>query len=248
MRANYHTHSKWCHHGTGEIEDFLESAVNAGLEEIAITEHVPHKDNLDYNRMWWEDFIPFDQSLEKAIQKYRQKIKIIKGFECEYYPEEIETYKMFQKEYGYELLMLGQHRAGKNREFDIFAPKGQKELQAYADAVCEGLSTGLFRFLAHPDVALLDYNENKWDPVCEKTMRQIYQCCEKYSIPVEINANGIRGQRRYPDKNAFILSKEYDLQYLINSDAHFPEAVYDEAVQEAERFAKELDLPLLEKL
>ena len=46
MQANYHTHTRWCKHGTGEIEDYIEEAIRKGLTEIAITEHVPHKDTL----------------------------------------------------------------------------------------------------------------------------------------------------------------------------------------------------------
>ena len=51
MQANYHTHTRWCKHATGEIEDYIEAAIGAGLKELAITGHVPHKDNLDPRRI-----------------------------------------------------------------------------------------------------------------------------------------------------------------------------------------------------
>ena len=74
MQANYHTHTRWCKHGTGEIEDYIEEAIRKGLTEIAITEHVPHKDNLDQRRIQWEEFPAYDQALNEAVKRYEGKI------------------------------------------------------------------------------------------------------------------------------------------------------------------------------
>lgn len=249
MIANYHTHTRWCNHGTGEIEDYIEAAIAAGLKEIAITEHVPHKDNIDSRRMQWEEFETFNAELDNAIEKYKKQIRVIKGFECEYYPEALEQYKRFRDEYHYEILVLGQHRST-DRKNDNFAPKGKEALYRYADDVCEALETGMFTFVAHPDLALEGYNNGKWDEHAERAMRQIFATCERLNVPVEINANGYRGKRRYPDRDALQLSKEYRLTYLINSDAHDPACVYDEAVKGVEAMAKELQIevvPMLKK-
>lgn len=244
MQANYHTHSKWCHHGAGEIEDFVKEAIKQGFQELAITEHVPLESNPDTNRMQWEEFPAFNNSFEQAIKIFGDQIHLIKGFECEYFPDVVDTFHMLQEKYGYQFLILGQHRSGKNKEYDTFAQKEADGVKAYAESVCKGVESGLFRFLAHPDLGLLRYNNNEWDNVCEKAMREIFQCCEEYSMPIEINANGLRQGRRYPDPNAYKLSKEYHLQYLISSDAHMPEFLYDDAVKEAEEFTKKLELPI----
>lgn len=247
MKANYHTHTRWCKHGTGEIEDYIEAAISAGLTELAITEHVPHKDNLDPRRIQWEEFEAYDQALDAAIWKYSDRIRVIKGFECEYYPEVLDAYRMFRDQYGYKLLILGQHRSGRNREYDNFAAKTVKEMRIYADEVCEGLETGLFTFLAHPELALQGY-PNVWDRDCELVMRQIYSVCERRKIPVEINANGFWDHRAYPNREALLLSKEYRLRYLINSDAHHPECLCGKSVAAVEAFARELGLPVMEFL
>ena len=246
MRANYHTHTRWCKHGEGEIEDYIEEAIRCGLEVIAITEHVPHRDNLDPRRIQWEEFLDYDACLNRAIRQYSGKIKMIKGFECEYYPEEMADYRMFQRVYGYELFFLGQHRSGEEREIDNFAPKGKREMQIYADEVCRGIATGFFTFLAHPDLALQGYGQ--WDESCEAVMRQIFAACEKHGVPVEININGLRDKRSYPNEQAFTISKEYGLRYLINSDAHRPCDLCDGMAREAERFAARLGLPVIERL
>lgn len=247
MQANYHTHTRWCKHGTGEIEDYIEEAVRKGLKEIAITEHVPHRDNLDPRRIQWEEFSAYDQALNEAIKKHEERIKVIKGFECEYYPEALDAYRMFREEFGYKLLILGQHRSGKNREIDNFAEKTVYEMDVYAEELCRGIETGLFRFVAHPDLALQGYSKG-WDTECERIMRKIFGKCEEYKIPIEINANGLGDQRAYPSKEAFLISKEYELNYLINSDAHHPEDICGEAVVAAESFARELSIPIMKYL
>ncbi len=248
MIANYHTHTRWCNHGQGEIEDFIKKAIELGFEEIAMTEHVPHKDNLDPFRMLWEEFEAYNEELDEVIDKYKGKIKIIKGFEAEYYLESLDNYEMFREKYGYELFVLGQHTSGRNRETDNFGPKGSRELMQYAREVREALYSGIFAFIAHPDLALEGHNNNVWNDTAEKAMRMIFQACEDLDIPIEINGNGIRNGRRYPDKKAFELSKEYDIRYILNSDAHAPNELKDEAVIRGMEFAKELGITLIDKL
>lgn len=247
MLTNYHTHTKWCKHGFGEIEEYIERAIECGMEELAITEHVPHRDNLDAWRMQWEEFPAFDKALDEAIARYQGRIRVLKGLECEYYPEELYSYRRFRDQYGYRLLILGQHRSGRNREFDNFANKDAAQMHLYADEVCEGLRTGLFTFLAHPDLALQGYQE-EWDGECESVMDQIFSTCQECGIPVEININGLRNGKRYPSEQAFSFSKNYDLRYLINADAHRPNDLCDEKRGEAEEFAKRLGITVTRKL
>lgn len=41
FNANYHSHSKYCHHASGELTEYAEEAVKAGLKEIGISDHIP---------------------------------------------------------------------------------------------------------------------------------------------------------------------------------------------------------------
>ena len=95
---------------------------------------------------------------------------------------------------------------------------------------------------------LNSYNNNIWDDKSDLVMRKIFKSCQDNDIPVEINMNGLRVNKRYPDKNAFRISKDYNLRYLINSDAHRPNELVDENYQRALDFAKELDLKVEDKL
>ena len=244
MKANYHTHTRWCNHGEGEIEDFIEEAIRQNLTEIAITEHIPHEYNADSNRMVWDVFEDYNKALDAAVQKFAGSMRVIKGFEAEYYREEMPIYRHFREDLGYRLFILGQHRCGPEHSYNTFAEKGEEEIRAYAADVCEGIRTGFFDFVAHPDVVWQRCSE-EFHPVVEEVMREIFRLCDETDTPVEINANGIRDGKPYPCKWIWRLSKEYRLRYLISSDAHRPEHLVDESVVKAEKFAKELGIEVM---
>lgn len=246
LLTNYHTHSRWSRHGSGEIEEYIEEGLRHGLKELAITEPVPHENHFSW--IPWEQFPIYDEALNRAKEKYADRLHVIKGFECEYYPQDLDHYRRFQDAYGYKLLLLGQHRCGKQQEYDIFQKKEAYVLHAYAEDVCRGLETGLFDVLAHPDCVLVKY-ENGWDKHCEQALSEIFQACEELHIPVEINANGLRGGREYPSREAFLLSKNYHLDYMIGSDAHHVKQLCDEdGWKRAAAFADELGLSVLPSL
>ena len=76
-------------------------------------------------------------------------------------------------------------------------------------------------------------------------LRQIFEECEKHDLPVEINGNGAYDGRAYPSKEAFLLSKEYHLRYLINMDAHDPRYLRKDVVSVAEKFAADLGIEVM---
>ena len=232
MIANYHTHTRWCNHAKGEAEDYIKEAIRLGLKEIAMTDHVPHIDNTDPARMKWEEFDAYNQLLDEAIAKYKDQITIYKGFECEYYPEALDFYKKLINEYGYTVMVLGQHRCGPDRYYNAFTNMNKEALEIYTKTVCDALHSGMFSFVAHPDVFLFSYP--KFDQHAEKALRTIYKTCEELNIPIEINGFGYHADRPYPNLEALKISKEYKLPYLINSDAHRPELINTDKMRELE--------------
>ena len=53
---DYHIHTKLCKHAEGEIHQYIESAISAGLAEIAFTDHNPLPDKFDIaHRMEMEE-------------------------------------------------------------------------------------------------------------------------------------------------------------------------------------------------
>lgn len=245
MICNYHTHTRWCRHGEGEIEEYIQEAIAKGLQEIAITDHLPI-DNTKYLRMPWSDFEAYDADLNRVIEKYQNQIKIIKGMECEYYPGIIRILKKLKSERNYQCFILGQHFSY-DQSVDYFHMHDpQADIIRYTTEICEGLETGFFQICAHPEVFLA--NSPQVNELGLKSIQQIFETCAKLGIVVEINANGLRKQRGYPNKEVWELSKNYKLTVIINSDAHKPSMLVDEAIVQVEKFADECGITVCEKL
>ena len=39
MKANYHTHSNFCDHASGDVEEYIKAAIEVGMTELGISEH-----------------------------------------------------------------------------------------------------------------------------------------------------------------------------------------------------------------
>jgi HisJ family histidinol phosphate phosphatase len=245
MRSNYHTHTRWCRHGTGEIEDYAKYAVKLGLVELAITEHVPLPGDPDRVRMLSREFSAYDADLNRVVAGYSKKIRIRKGFECEYYPWMLDTYRAYKERFGYEILILGQHM-NSARTFDNFHVTEPWQLAIYAREICAGLKSGLFDILAHPDVVMSGYREA--DASMLEAMDRIFSTCKEYNIPAEINGKGIINKRGYPNREIWKLARDRGISCIINSDAHHVEELEGAHLTEAENLAKELGLKLITKL
>lgn len=245
MIANYHTHTRWCNHGSGEIEEYVMQAIDCGLEQLAITEHVPLPGDPDRSRMAYKKFPTYNAELDGVIAKYQGQIDIIKGFECEYSPEVLALYREYRERYGYELFVLGQH-VNAARTVDYFFVDRPQQLASYADEVCEGLETGLFAFLAHPDVVMYSYP--RVDSALLGAMKQIFALCERLHIPVEMNGNGMNTGRGYPCRQVWELAAQYRLDCIVNSDAHHVRDLVCPGVAGCRQLAEELGLRVIDRL
>lgn len=241
MIANYHTHTRWCRHGHGEIEDYILQAIRCGLKEICISEHVP-LDEHNPLRLHMNELKAYDTELNQMIKKYEDQIHVIKGFECEYYPHRMEYYQYLKKELGYEIFILGQHNSI-DETIDYFRMTDLNHIFQYTDELIQGIKTGFFSFCAHPDMILSCYKIA--DDSILDCMKRIFEACVEMDLPVEINANGMRTQRGYPNRKVWELSKQYPLRYLIGSDAHEVTDLVEEGVQQCELMAKELKIELM---
>jgi histidinol phosphatase-like PHP family hydrolase len=245
MVANYHTHTRWCRHGSGEIEEYIRAGIAGGLRELAFTEHVPLPGDPDRRRIRCDELDAFDRELNDLIARYASAIRIRKGLECEYYPSLLGYYEDLRDRLGYEILILGQHTST-DRSLDYFGISQAKDIRRYADDVCLGLETGLFSFLAHPDAPMYGYL-NPDGPFLD-AMERIFRLCETRDIPVEINANGLGHRRGYPCREVWELAHDFKLRVLVSADAHHVPDLICKSVGACEELARELGLNLISLL
>lgn len=249
MIANYHTHTYLCRHAGGTVEEYVQEGIRNGLKILGFSDHVPYPFPNGYHsnrvRMDVSETGYYFQMIEQVREKYIGRIDIHIGFEAEYYPHDFEAMLKNIRKYPVEYLIMGQHY-GFN-EYDGFpsgrATEDKSRLTQYVNQVLEGLSTGMFTYLAHPD--LINFTGD--DAFYEEEMLRLLEGVNKRHIPVEINMLGLMGHRNYPDKRFWKLVKQTGTPCVIGCDAHQVRNVGDpEGVKACEKFLSDLGIQWME--
>lgn len=233
----YHTHTSRCGHATGEDEEYVLKAIEAGFKRLGISDHI-FLPGISQRRVRGDyDFLNhYLETFNKLRDKYIDKIEIKIGFEAEYLPSFLSYYQELLSSRKIDYLILGQHYHEVDGRLMLFTPS------EYAEDIVNALDTGLFTYVAHPDLFLLA--DDRWNDSNIEVSRKILKACETHHIPIEINVCGIRANRPYPSRDFFKLSKEYDLEYVIGVDTHAPEHFLSEDIAKALQLADDLDIKI----
>jgi histidinol-phosphatase (PHP family) len=248
--TNYHTHTFRCRHAEGDVGDYAAAARLAGLTELGFSDHCPWPDGRwPENRMDMADLPSYaatlaavvagksnppdmqgTSSLRAAMDETSSPV-IFSGLECEWVPE---YESLMRDEYlgrmELDYLVLGIHNYFHRGEWrDTYRISEASELVSFAETSCEGMESGLFAFLAHPDVYC--HSWMPWDENAISCARDILSTAVRTGIPVEINGYGMRKGRvqapggfrpPYPHAEFWELAADFGIDCIVNSDAHRP--------------------------
>ena len=242
IKNNFHTHCQRCKHALGAEEEYVKSALAGELSQLGFSDHAPYPDpDADFGRrMEFDELRDYLETVDMLSKKYRNSITIRKGLEIEYFPKFRSYYEELLTTWGVEYLLLGEHfyLNEKGEYANTYDISSTDEYIFYARTVVEGMKTGLFKVLAHPDLYLL--NPCAWDDNCKKAADLIIDTAVATGIILEYNANGIRrglwsypdGTRYpYPDERFWSLAANAPIQVIVSSDCHEPKYVWDDAVE-----------------
>lgn len=227
MIANYHTHTARCRHADGEDREYVEAAIKNGLKYLGFSDHAPYPKPEGFHRMRMpqEEAEGYVKSVLALREEYKGQIEIYLGFETEYFPGMYEDYKKFISQFPVDYLILGQHFVPKESGKYVGAPFSEEEyLKLYVDLCIEGINTGDFTYLAHPDVVHFTGDVE----IYKKHMTRLAKAMKEKNIPAEFNLLGFASYRHYPCDEFFTIAKEYDLPVILGSDAHSPRHCGDE--------------------
>lgn len=251
MTANYHTHTVRCHHAIGTEREYIETAIARGLKILGFADHSPQLFPGDYYsnfRMYPEQAENYVSTLRRLRDEYKNDIDILIGFETEYYPEIFERLIEFLAPYDIDYMILGQHFIDNEYDTSIysgFSTSDESRLERYTNAVLEGLSTGKFSYVAHPDL----FNFDGDNAAYEKQARRLCEGARALDIPLEINFLGLATKRHYPSERFYKIAAEVGNSFIFGCDAHDPNDVLNPRAYEfAVDFVKRLGITPTERL
>lgn len=231
MDYNLHTHTKRCHHASGEAEDYVLAAIKGGMRVYGFSDHVPQMfpDGRESGyRVLMAEGAAYCEEIRALREKYKEKIDIHIGFELEYYPLYFEQMLRNAIGFGAEYLILGQHFIHNEHPGGryVINPTNEKEhLLVYVDTVIEAIRTGVFTYVAHPDIFQYDIHA----PEYEESMRRLCVAARENNTPLEINFLGIRDKRIYPNTVFWKIAGEEKAPVTFGLDAHQTEDACDRA-------------------
>ena len=249
MDYNYHTHTFRCSHATGTEEEYIKVAINSGIRYMGFSDHAPFKFPDGYESFYrvpealGQGYISVLRDLRK---KYKERIDIKIGFEMEYYPSYFETMLKRVIDLGAEYLILGQHFVNEEHPDGISSSGAttKEYLNAYVKKVIEGIKTGYFTYVCHPDLIAFDGD----DDIYEREVRRICLASKEYNVPLEINFLGIRNNRHYPNEKFWKTVGETGAPVTFGMDAHATAEAGDlESLKTAEELVKKYRLNYIGK-
>lgn len=235
VTSNLHTHTYRCRHAAGNVADYCRAAIDRGLTILGFSDHTALPDNRWRGiRMDFAELPAYNRDVELAREQFPM-LTILKGMECEYADEYVAYYRdTLLGELGFDYLVGAAHCFPyRGRWMDVYSgTTDSSTLRAYADYLIRAMASGLFTFIAHPDLFGNAYL--CWDANATACARDILQAAEALHMPLEINGYGLRkptidtfeGRRHmYPWLPFWELAATYEIPVIVNSDAHRPEDV-----------------------
>lgn len=227
---NYHTHTKRCGHAVGEDEDYVIAAIENNHKIIGFSDHVfiPNmtQEGIRGNYDELENYL---YSLNHLKDKYKDKIEVLIGFECEYFEELEDYYRDLLMSGKVDYLILGQHYISyEDNKMEGYIASSKISTEKYVSLIEKGLKTGLFSILVHPDLFL---TEKGLDEDGVKLAHRICKSAFENDVYLEVNQGGMRrGQRlidkeyryQYPVREFFEIAKRHKNKFVMGIDAHSP--------------------------
>lgn len=228
MQYNFHTHTALCHHATGSMREYVENAISAGILRMGFSEHPPFLRAPDtFWRCSVDDVQEYLKEARALREEYQDKIDISIGFEMEYYPEHFDEMLAYVRSLGAEYLLLGEHYISAEEDFYAYrhppAADEEKQLSRYVHCLCEGMRSGVFTYLAHPDL----FGFHGDSHIYRREMRKVCRVSCETGVPLEINFLGFREGRSYPNPLFWELAGEEGASVLFGFDAHDARAAGD---------------------
>ena len=232
MIANYHTHTWRCNHATGREEVYVQKALDRGFKILGFSDHTPYVFPGSYYsgfRMRMDQFQDYCDIVRLLQKKFAGQIEIPLGVELEYYPAFFPDLLPVLQDAGIEYMLLGQHFVGNeiNEHYSGNPTADESILKRYCTQLADAMQTGLFTYLAHPDLINFTGSERTY----RQHMRLICQEAKSCGIPLEMNMLGSWSGRNYPNISFWELAAEEGCNVIIGCDAHAPEHLLQEKTE-----------------
>src|SRR6056297_1904792 len=231
MLADYHMHSTFSADSKMSFDEICETAIQKGLNEIAITDHhdIDYQDDKIEFLLDKENYL---KKLKKYQEKYDGQLIIKKGIEMGMQTHILKESNQFLSN-DFDFILASFHTAEKNDLYNGDFFKGYNQWEAYhkyLESILEVVNNfNNYSVLGHLDlVRRYDYYESTPDLMdndkAYELIREILKKVIKNNKGIEVNTTGYyigNGQNPLPSIKILKLYKELGGEILtLGSDSH----------------------------
>lgn len=248
-KNNYHTHTSRCFHAIGQDEEYVQAAIQAGIQELGFSDHTPwhyHSSFKATMRMPESQLDDYIQSIRALKEKYKKQISIKIGLECEYFERYMPWLEKMLKDKKIDYIILGNHYQDTDENHVYFGfPLSKDQLMSYVDHCIKAIDSGLYSYIAHPDLAHYDTKTEEY----KKEMSRLCKYAKEHHMPLEFNLLGYKDHRHYPNPDFWNIASYYQNDVIIGFDAHHPDSLKDNKIYEkAYQYLQTLDVHIIDTI
>jgi len=227
MRIDLHNHTTRCNHAEGTVDEYIQKAIELGIDIYGFSEHAPMDFDPEY-RLKFEEMEAYTSDILTAKETYKNDIHILLGYEVDWLPSHMDE-RVLNANVDY--LIGSVHFIDKwsfdNPEFiGGWKEKNIDEIwQAYFEATEAMAKSGKFDIVGHLDLIKIFKFMPKQD--IRLLAKNVLKAIKTSNMVIEINTAGLRKPvgEMYPSRT--LLEEAYDLGIPItfSSDAHAVEQI-----------------------
>lgn len=242
MLADYHVHTEFSDDSVYSIETVIKDAIEMGMDEICITDHVDYGIKQDWDcgkeieyrngePLANVDYPGYMEAIERMKSLYGDKIKIRKGLEFGIQSHTIPKFRTLFKRYSFDFIILSIHQV-EDKEFwtqDFQRGRSQQEYnERYYKEMLEVVKAYKdYSVLGHMDlIARYDmagvYPYERIQPMIEEILKIVIADCKGIEVNTSSHRYGLTDTM--PSMKILKLYRELGGRIItIGSDSHKPE-------------------------
>lgn len=232
LPADYHMHTRLCHHAEGEPVDLARAAVARGLTEIGLSDHNPMpRDDFDNWRMAFGQLDEYYAGIERARAEF-PGLTVRAALEVDYLPGGEEWVRHLASRRPWDYFIGSVHYVSDGWDIDNpqkldrwRAREAYEVWETYFERLTAAAASGLFQIIGHPDLP------KKFgfipDRDCTPLFERFLGAAAAGGVAIEINTAGLRKECRemYPAPAFLALAAREKVPLTFGSDAHRPAEV-----------------------
>jgi histidinol-phosphatase (PHP family) len=246
VKFDLHTHHDRCGHARGKVRDYIEAALERGLQVIGISDHSPYfAETADQANpkiaMAKSEFPHYVAEVLRLKEEYRGRIEVLLGVESDFFPEHANVYRTMYDPYPFDYIIGSVHQSdgvsifNKKRFKGLTDAEKVRQKEIYYDLIAQSARSGMFQILGHIDAMKGFYPA--FSDIQTEAVEKTIQIIGEAGMAIEINTSGktkdVGGW--YPSDEILERALFHGVEVTFGSDAHDPERVGDEWEQVAER-------------